>query len=259
MGGERRRLRSAVAFVRVSRNNAGPLTSVYPVERLMRLKHLLLPLIVLAAPAGAQTPPAPAATTPAEKVHVTITTAQGPIVLEIEKGKAPITAANFLKYVDGKKLDGTVFYRAVKVQDNYGFIQFGTQNDPARSLPPIAHEPTSKTGLSHVDGAISMAMATPGTARGDFFIIVGNTPSMDAEGANPGYAVFGRVVQGMEIVRRIMEMPTSPTKGVGLMKGQMLEPTVAVKSARRSAAPAMTPVPVPSPTPTPAPTPTSIL
>ncbi len=222
----------------------------------MRILPLLFPLLALAAPLTAQTPAAPVATAAAEKVHVTLTTAQGPIVLEIEKGKAPITAANFLKYVDGKKLDGTVFYRAVKVQDNYGFIQFGTQNDPARSFPPIAHEPTSKTGLSHVDGAISMAMAKPGTARGDFFIIVGNTPSMDADGTNAGYAVFGRVVQGMEIVRRIMEMPTSPTKGVGLMKGQMLDPTVAVKNARRSPAPVMTPVPTPSPTPTPAPSPT---
>lgn len=222
------------------------------------MTRLALLAALLATPLGAQTPPgraataAPAATT-AATAFVTITTGEGPIVLEIDKAKAPITAANFLKYVDGRKLDGTVFYRKVKVQENYGFIQFGTQNDPKRSLPPIAHEPTSKTGLSHVDGAISMAMATPGTARGDFFIIVGNTPSMDAAGTNPGYAVFGRVVQGMEIVRRIMEMPTSPTKGVGMMKGQMLEPTVPVKTARRSPAPPA----APSGAPTPAPTPTS--
>lgn len=187
------------------------------------------------APAAA-TPAAPA--TPAATTPVTLMTEAGPIVLAIETEKAPVTARNFLKYVDGKRLDGTVFYRTVKVQaePRYGFIQFGTQNDPKRTLPPIAHEPTSKTGLSHVDGAISMAMAAPGTARGDFFIIVGNTPAMDAEGANPGYAVFGRVVQGMDVVHRIMDMPTSPTKGEGIMKGQMLEPTVTVKSARRSPA-----------------------
>jgi len=204
------------------------------------IRGALLLALLAAAPAAAQQPPAPApAATPAATVRVTIDTAQGPIVLEVEKDKAPITAANFLKYVDGKRLDGTVFYRVVKVQDNFGFIQFGTQNDPKRSLPPIPHEPTTKTGLSHVDGAISMAMGKPGEARGDFFIIVGNTPSMDADASQPGYAAFGRVVEGMDVVRRIMNLPTSPTKGVGMMKGQMLEPTVAVKSARRT--PAATP------------------
>jgi peptidyl-prolyl cis-trans isomerase A (cyclophilin A) len=81
-----------------------------------------------------------------------------------------------------------------------------------------------------------MAMAEPGTARGDFFIIVGNTPAMDADGSNPGYAVFGRVVEGMDVVRHIMDLPTSPTKGEGIMKGQMLEPTVPVKTARRAPA-----------------------
>ena len=193
-----------------------------------------------ASAAQAEPPPAPAQalaafSDPATATRVTLRTAAGPIVLAIETQKAPVTAANFLKYVDGKRLDGTVFYRTVKVQDEprYGFIQFGTQNDPKRTLPPIAHEPTSKTGLSHVDGAISMAMAQPGTARGDFFIIVGNTPAMDASAEGPGYAVFGRVVEGMEVVHRIMDMPTSPTKGVGIMKGQMLEPTVPVTSATR--------------------------
>ncbi|MDF2493198.1 peptidylprolyl isomerase [Sphingomonas sp.] len=188
-----------------------------------------------AAPAAPEATPAPAPRKAATSL-VTLSTAAGPIVLEIETERAPVTAANFLKYVEGKRLDGTTFYRTVKVQaePRYGFIQFGTQNDPKRTLPPIAHEPTTKTGLSHVDGAISMAMAEPGTARGDFFIIVGNTPAMDAEGANPGYAVFGRVVQGMDVVHRIMDMPTSPTKGEGIMKGQMLEPTVPVTAARRS-------------------------
>ncbi|WP_085810168.1 peptidylprolyl isomerase [Sphingomonas sp. TZW2008] len=181
-----------------------------------------------------QTPPQPTPTPPKPLSRVTIATAAGPIVLALEQEKAPITAANFLKYVDGKRLDGTVFYRTVKVQPGYGFIQFGTQNDPKRTLPPIAHEPTTKTGLTHSDGAISMAMASPGTARGDFFIIVGNTPGMDATATDPGYAVFGHVVEGMDVVRRIMDMPTSPTKGEGIMKGQMLEPTVPVKSARRA-------------------------
>ena len=215
------------------------------------IRVALLAALLATSPALAQTATgAPPAATPAATVRVTIVTAQGPIVLEVEKDKAPITAANFLKYVDGKRLDGTVFYRSVKVQEDFGFIQFGTQNDPKRSLPPIPHEPTTKTGLSHVDGAISMAMGKPGEARGDFFIIVGNTPSMDADANQPGYAAFGRVVEGMDVVKRIMELPTSPTKGVGMMKGQMLEPTVPVKSVRRTPAvvtnaPAITVAPAP--------------
>ena len=175
--------------------------------------------LIMAASATAQTSEPSARTAPTSTpspatTQVTLNTEAGAIVLAIETERAPLTSANFLKYVDGKKLDGTSFYRTVKVQaePRYGFIQFGTQNDPKRTLAAIPHEPTSKTGLSHVDGAISMAMAAPGTAQGDFFIIVGNTPAMDSEGANPGYAVFGRVVQGMDVVHRIMDMPTSPKR-----------------------------------------------
>jgi peptidyl-prolyl cis-trans isomerase A (cyclophilin A) len=196
--------------------------------------------LLLAAPVAAQESPAAPAPAPdsAAETRVTLQTRFGSIIIAVDPQKAPRTSANFLKYVDGKKLDGAVFYRTVKVQaePRYGFIQFGTQNDPARTLPPIPHEPTSKTGLSHVDGAISMAMAAPGTARGDFFIIVGNTPAMDATATSPGYAVFGRVVQGMDIVHKIMDLPTSPTKGEGIMKGQMLEPTLPVTTARRTPA-----------------------
>jgi peptidyl-prolyl cis-trans isomerase A (cyclophilin A) len=203
------------------------------------MRAFALALLALPAPAIAQVPPAPAITpTPAGVVRVTMTTAEGPIVIALEKDKAPVTVANFLRYVDGKRLDGTVFYRAVKVQENYGFIQFGAQNDPKRVLPSIAHEPTTKTGLSHTDGAISMAMGTPGTANGDFVILVGDIKSMDATTTDAGYAVFGHVVEGMDIVRRILPMPTSATKGVGMMKGQMLEPTVKIVSVRRSPAPA---------------------
>lgn len=200
----------------------------------------------------AQTAPPAAAPTPAGIVNVTVTTSMGPIVIAIDRAHAPITAANFLKYVDQKRLDGVNFYRAVKIQDNYGFIQFGTQNDPKRTLPPIAHEPTSKTGLSHVDGAISMAMDKPGTAAGDFFVIVGDMKPMDATATDPGYAVFGKVVSGMDLVHRIMEAPTSPTRGVGVMKGQMLEPVIKVVSVRRSpTTPVTAPAPIATPTPKP--------
>ena len=227
------------------------------------MRALIAALALMPLPVAAQAaPPAPSAVpAPAATVRVTIATAAGPIVLAIEKDRAPVTAANFLKYVDQKRLDGVVFYRTVKVAPDYGFIQFGTQNDPKRTLPPIRHEPTSQTGLSHVDGAISMAMATPGTAAGDFFIIVGDTPGMDAKGGDPGYAVFGRVVEGMDVVHRILEMPTSPTRGEGIMKGQMLDPTLPVTNVRRApvrpapsgSAPQQpaSPLPTPSPVATP--------
>lgn len=204
----------------------------------MRITPLLAALYALSpVPALAQTAtPAPAQAPATGLVNVTVTTALGPIVIAIDKAHAPITAGNFLKYVDQKRLDGVNFYRAVKIQPGYGFIQFGTANDPKRTLPPIPHEPTSKTGLSHKDGAISMAMGKPGTAAGDFFIIVGDLSTMDATATDPGYAVFGHVVSGMDVVHRIMESPTSPTRGVGIMKGQMLEPVIKVPTVRRGPA-----------------------
>jgi peptidyl-prolyl cis-trans isomerase A (cyclophilin A) len=206
--------------------------------------RILLPFLALvsAAPAVGQTPEAPppaVATAPKPAtVKVTLTTVEGPIVLELEKERAPITTANFLKYVDQKRLDGIGFYRAVKVQPGFGLIQAGVRNDPKRVLPNIPFEPTTKTGLHHEDGTISMAMAAPGTASGDFFIMVGPAPTMDADpanpAANPGFAAFGKVIEGMDLVRKIMDEPTSATAGPGAMKGQMLVTPVKILTARRS-------------------------
>ncbi len=207
-----------------------------------------LPLIALLANPGlaqeVAPPPAPAAIpAPAlpkpATVRVTLTTSNGPIVLELEKERAPITTANFLKYVDQKRLDGTSFYRAAKVQEGFGLVQGGVRYDPRKVLPPIAHEPTGKTGLSHVDGAISMARAETGTATADFFVCVGPMPTMDADPAGTGdaalgFAVFGHVVEGMDIIRAMLDAPKSPTEGEGPMKGQMLEPVVRIVAARRS-------------------------
>ena len=198
--------------------------------------------------AGPPQPPAqPAAPAPRPAtVRVGLQTSEGPIVLELEKERAPVTTANFLRYVDQKRLDGTSFYRAVRTTPNplpegmkeSGLVQGGVRYDPKRVLPPIPHEPTSQTGLSHVDGAISMARAAPGSATGDFFIVVGDSPSMDADpsqpGDNLGFAVFGHVAEGMDVVRKILVAPTSPTEGEGVMKGQMLNPTVKILTARRA-------------------------
>ncbi len=173
--------------------------------------------------------------------RVVMETTAGRIVIEVNDRAAPITGANFLAYVDQHRFDGTSFYRAMKSGSANGLVQGGINNAPARLLPPIAHEPTTETGLSHVDGAVSMARYDPGTATGDFFISVGATPSYDA--GRPfsidayGFAVFGKVVEGMDVARAMLNAPTSPTEGEGFMRGQMLEPRITIISAKRESAP----------------------
>ena len=184
----------------------------------------------------AVTVPAPAASTQPATVNVALKTSVGTIVVELERAKAPLTTANFLRYVDAKRLDGTVFYRAVKVAPGFGLVQGGARNDPFRLFTPVAHEPTNKTGLSHLSGTISMARDAPGTATADFFITVGDMPSMDADpkakGDNLGFAAFGHVVSGMDVVLKILDAPTSKT-GSGAMKGQMIVSPIRIVTARR--------------------------
>ena len=183
-----------------------------------------------------------AAQTPAPVVAVQFETTKGDFTANIEVERAPVTAANFLRYVDEKRLDGTVFYRAMRLdwgdQPN-GLIQGGTQGDPKRVLKPIAHERTSDTGVLHLRGALSMARYEPGTATGDFSIMLQDQPGMDADPANAdpalrdGYAAFGYVVSGMEVVEAIHAAPTDPAKGEGWMKGQMLADPVKIVRVRR--------------------------
>ena len=201
---------------------------------MIRQLALILAALLSIAPASAQTSAPPA--DPAD-VRVTMLTEQGPVVIAVHSGKAPVTAANFLKYVDQKRLDGTAFYRGVGAAD-YGFVQGDAQNDPKRILPPIAHESTSQTGLVHDEGALSMARYAPGSATGDFFVVLGRMPSMDAHpdasGDNQGFAVFAHVVEGLDVIKAILIAPKSPTKGEGVMKGQMLETPVKIISVRRT-------------------------
>lgn len=176
---------------------------------------------------------APAGPKPAT-VKVAIKTAKGTIVLELEKERAPITTKNFLAYVDKRLFDNTTFYRAMPAGTDEGLIQGG--NDTG-ALPPIAHEPTSKTGLSHTDGTVSMARLKPGSARGGFFICIGDLTAFDAgKDGTPdklGFAAFGHVVEGMDVVKAIFHSPVSTSKGAGAMKGQMLSPPVKILTARR--------------------------
>ncbi|MDB5687158.1 MAG: peptidyl-prolyl cis-trans isomerase, cyclophilin type [Rhizorhabdus sp.] len=192
------------------------------------------------APPASETSTPPVASVPKPAmVKVRLVTSEGPILLELEKERAPITTANFLHYVDTKRFDGMTFYRAVAVPNvpEKGLVQGGVHYDPRKMFPPIAHEPTSKTGVLHTDGTISMARNAPGSATGDFFITIGDMPYMDADptkpGDNVGYAAFGHVVEGMDVLRRILAAPTSPTLGAGIMKGQMLAAPVKIVSAKR--------------------------
>ena len=176
-----------------------------------------------------------------------IETAVGAIVVELYADKAPITAANYLKYVDRHLFDGATCYRASKPKDykgdDYGLVQCGLQNDPKKVLPPIAHESTIKTGLTHgKDGVISMGRHAPGTAQADWSITLGDMSYLDADKkdpkANPGFAAFGQVVEGLDVVRKIIVLPVDPNRGEGAMKGEMLvKPIRIVKVTRVVAAP----------------------
>ncbi|ATQ42047.1 peptidylprolyl isomerase [Caulobacter mirabilis] len=184
----------------------------------------------LAGPALAQAP-AP---------RVRIETPKGAVVLELYPDKAPVTAGNFLRYVDENRYEGGVFYRALRLgfAPERGLLQGGLNGIETKALPPIAHEPTSQTGLKHLDGTVSMARFDPGTAKCEFFICVGDSPYFDADpkqpGDNLGFAAFGQVIEGMDVVRALHQLPVSETAGAEFgMKGQMLEPPVPITSIKR--------------------------
>lgn len=184
-------------------------------------------LLAAALPLHASAEPAPAP----DLVKVALETDKGRIVLALNQRRAPATTGNFLAYVDKGWFNGQPFYRAFKYGSG-GIIQGGVR-DGAKQLAPIAHESTAQTGLSHVAGTIAMANFGPGTARSDFFILTADVPAFDANQGNIGFAPFGRVVEGMEVVNAILASPVSPTKGEGVMKGQMLEPAIKIVRARR--------------------------
>lgn len=215
----------------------------------MQRRFALFAIPLLFALTAAAPAPRRAAAPLPDVVRVALTTEKGVITVDIDAKHAPVTAANFVRYVDQRRFDGITFYRAMHLawgaQPN-GLIQAG-QRDPRLRLAPIAHEPTSQTGLLHKAGALSMARNAPGTAVADFSILLSDMPGLDADptSADPeakaGYAVFGYVVSGMEVVRSIWEAPRSPTLGEGVMKGQMLAPPVKVLTARRVAISASAP------------------
>jgi len=189
---------------------------------------LVLGVIVLGGTAFAQDKISP--------VSVRIETEAGNILAKLYQDKAPETVANFLRYVDGGSFSGGCFMRTVrpdnelnpvKIQVIQAVVHPWKENS---SFPPVALERTSVTRIRHVDGAISMARAEPNSATSSFFICIGDQPELDFGGKrNPdgqGFAAFGRVIQGMDVVRRIQKSPA---------EGQALVPLVRISSIVRIA------------------------
>ena len=169
---------------------------------------------------------------------VLIKTNHGDILVEIELQRAPITSANFLHYVDVKAYDDGVFYRAARDGDNpkHGDI-VGRPNLKIHPFPPIDHEPTTKTGLRHIRGTLSLGRFEPGTATDNFFICASTETFLDAhpgqKGDNLGYAAFGQVLQGLPVVDKILSLPTNGATKFAEQRGQWLKPTVPIFSMRR--------------------------
>lgn len=226
----------------------------------MLLRRTLLTLAAAASLASAAPLSRAQSPAPSANPRVVITTAMGTITVELYADRAPITVANYLKYVDRKLYDGATFYRASKppgqAANDYGTIQGGLQNDPKKVLPPIAHESTLKTGIGHGDGIISMGRHAPGTAQADWVICIGDMSYLNADPKdpkNPGFAAFGKVTDGMPLAQQILGLPTDPNAGVGAMKGEMLVKPVKIISIRRvAAAPAAPSAPAAAASPAPA-------
>jgi peptidyl-prolyl cis-trans isomerase A (cyclophilin A) len=167
---------------------------------------------------------------------VLLKTELGDIKVVVDIANAPITAKNFMRYVDENRFKDAFFYRVVTldnqpqndikievIQGGLGFVESNLR------LPPVEHETTEKTGLLHKDGVISMARREPGTASSEFFICVGDQPELNFGGKrnpdNRGFAAFGRVIEGMDVVRTIHEQPAD---------GQMLVTPVSIISIERA-------------------------
>jgi len=197
-----------------------------------------------------QQPPTPQGT--AKPVVVVLETELGDIVMEIDVVHAPATGANFLRYVDGGFYNGGEFCRSVRPDNEVRadapiqVIQFRiNQSRTKAEFPPIAVERTADTGLKHRDGSVSMARdvtptrSGPATATSDVFISIGDQPVLDFGGKRSpdgeGFAVFGRVVAGMDTVRKIQgsptpkETPATPRAG----PGQTLVPAIRIIRAYR--------------------------
>ncbi len=219
------------------RRTAGPLVAASGEDRIVSLSlrfFIVAVIATMAAVVGAQTAP---------PVRVLVQTDLGEIVLELDSARAPATTANFLKYVDAGHYDGGRFHRTVKLdnqpQSETKIEVIQAEVNPLRGkdgFPPIPLERTSTTGLKHTDGCVSMARTQADTATSGWFICINDQPSLDFGGKrNPdgqGFAAFGRVVSGMDVVRRIQEAPSSPNRESNA-EAQKLTPPVGIRKVSR--------------------------
>jgi peptidyl-prolyl cis-trans isomerase A (cyclophilin A) len=179
-------------------------------------------------------------------VRVRVQTELGEIVVEVDPARAPVTAANFLKYVDAGHYDGGTWHRTVKLDNQpespvkIEVIQAGVHPEKAKSgFAPIPLERTSVTGILHKDGVISMARGAPDSATSGWFICINDQPSLDFGGTrNPdgqGFAAFGRVVSGMDVVRKIQAAPSSANRRSNAEAQRLTPPIRILKVARITA------------------------
>lgn len=174
-------------------------------------------------------------------VRITMSTSEGDIGIDLYLDKAPITAGNFLKLVDNGDLDGGSFYRVVTYENDNGnpkieVIQGGL-GDRSESFDTIDHETTEQTGIPHTDGVISMARGAVGTASTEFFICIGDQPGLDygqpRNADMQGFAAFGKVVSGMDVVQRINALPADAPSDSEYTQGQILSTPAEISKVRR--------------------------
>ena len=218
---------------------------------------VVLLVAALLAGCGASAPEeaveTPAAEPAAEEtVGIVIETALGEIEVELYPDRAPISVAQFLRYVDGGHYDGkSAFYRATHTAagDAHDVVQGGMRSLPMLvrdggeaeeepPFPPIPHETTLDTGIRNERGTLAYARGEPGTANTEFFFNVGDNFVLDTDAGDPtrdgfGYATFGRVVEGMEVLKEIHRLPTDAPAASEIVQGQILNDPVPILSMRR--------------------------
>ncbi len=176
-----------------------------------------------------------------ETTIVVMETRLGAVEIELYTSKAPITVENFLALVDGGHYDGGSFYRTVTLVNDKGspkieVIQGGRGRQPS-PFPPITHETTEQTGILHIDGTISMARGKVGTASSEFFICIGDQPGLDFGNQRnsdlQGFAAFGKVIKGMDIVKAINQVETKDESESAYTRGQVIKEPVTIISIKR--------------------------
>ena len=182
----------------------------------------------------------PLALAQSTQANVLLTTTYGEIEIELYLGRAPVTAGNFLRLVEGGHLDGGSFYRSVTNANDNGSPKIeviqGGLNEASSPFPPIRHESTQETGIRHEDGVVSMARGGVGTASSEFFICIGDQPGLDygqpRNADQQGFAAFGRVTRGMDVVRAINAAETASASDSEYTQGQIIAEPVAIISAQ---------------------------